>query len=425
MPVCYFIPDYEKKYNCEYEIKGNDLEITIDYEIMDEVESIDGVKKLGHGTHFDERDILIVDYYSKRNLMLKDAYYAGNTEVYGTPDDSSKTKFRSKLFFEHSDLDKILHLLPTPKVSKIKVFSKSISDWIGTPSIKQVKTSDSITYELSKVYEGETISLNHNNVKSITLSDAWRALHSLKRNSITIDFWGYIELELSRRVDYNNVYEYIYELVIFMQLYCPDTFSIDKIHVLVDKEYYILNIPRQEIDIKDKTVLRTVNEDLLNYLSRCYTSIPYRKSKTEIRNIPYIVLKTARNVEDNFLMFYRFIECFYKKKSIEGRNKFISLGLIDHYAKEHNLANEQIEQYAQEIICLRNHYVHSGYYIKNKSIKVSFEKIGRKKNPKDYTATNVDLHWIYDRTKMLYQIVVDIIFKEMLGFEKHEFIRHF
>lgn len=246
-----------------------------------------------------------------------------------------------------------------------------------------------------------------------------------KSHSITIDFWGYIELELSRRVDYNNVYEYIYELVIFMQLYCPDTFSIDKIHVLVDKEYYILNIHRQEIDIKDKTVLRTVNEDLLNYLSRCYTSIPYRKSKTEIRNIPYIVLKTARNVEDIFLMFYRFIECFYKKKSIEGRNKFISLGLIDHYAKEHNLANEQIEQYAQEIICLRNHYVHSGSYIKNKSIKVSFEKIGRKKNPKDYTATNVDLHWIYDRTKMLYQIVVDIIFKEMLGFEKHEFIRLF
>ena len=151
------------------------------------MESIDGVKKLGHGTHFDERDILIVDYYSKRNLMLKDAYYAGNTEVYGTPDDSSKTKFRSKLFFEHSDLDKILHLLPTPKVSKIKVFSKSISDWIGTPSIKQVKTSDSITYELSKVYEGETISLNHNNVKSITLSDDWRALHSLKRNSSMYD----------------------------------------------------------------------------------------------------------------------------------------------------------------------------------------------------------------------------------------------
>ena len=59
------------------------------------------------------------------------------------------------------------------------------------------------------------------------------------------------------------------------------------------------------------------------------------------------------------------------------------------------------------------------------SLRISFDKIGRKKNPKDYTANDVDLHWIYKRTQILYRIVIDIIFKDMLGYEEYRFTRHF
>jgi hypothetical protein len=85
----------------------------------------------------------------------------------------------------------------------------------------------------------------------------------------------------------------------------------------------------------------------------------------------------------------------------------------------------QIEKYAQEIICLRNHYVHSGYYVKNDCLRIVFERIEGKKNPKDYTENNVDFEWIYERTKILYTIAIDIIFSKMLGFTEYRFKKHF
>lgn len=157
-----------------------------------------------------------------------------------------------------------------------------------------------------------------------------------------------------------------------------------------------------------------------------YKKIPYRKSKTEIRNIPYIVINTSRNIEDNFLMFYRFIECYYKKQNIPNIIKrFVSYSIRNNYDSTINWTDEQIENYSQEIICLRNHYVHSGYFIKNSSLKISFEKIDGKKNPKDYTVSNLDISWIYERTKILYRITLDIIFRKMLGYDNYKFEKHF
>lgn len=166
--------------------------------------------------------------------------------------------------------------------------------------------------------------------------------------------------------------------------------------------------------------------DLLEFLKNCYLTIPYRKSKAEFRNIPYIVMKTSRSVEDNFLMFYRFIECYYKRQQIPGiRNKFVKYSIEQHYAIKKELEKEEIENYAQEIISLRNHYVHSGYYIKNSCLRVSFDKINGKKNPKDYTVKDVDVNWIYERTKMLYDMVIDIIFNNILGYSDYRFEKYF
>ena len=41
----------------------------------------------------------------------------------------------------------------------------------------------------------------------------------------------------------------------------------------------------------------------------------------------------------------------------------------------------------------------------------------------NYTLNNIDVKWIYERTKILYSIAIDIIFKNMLGYEKYEFGR--
>lgn len=175
-----------------------------------------------------------------------------------------------------------------------------------------------------------------------------------------------------------------------------------------------------EMKYNKKYVNKTVDDNLLNFLKRCYTVIPYRNSTAEIRNIPYVVLKTSHSIEDNFLTFYRFIECYYKKTHPNAQKNFISLGLLEHYSSQHSLSEDQIEKYTKEIIRLRNHYVHSGYYIKNSSLRISFGK----GDPKNYTA-NADFYWIYERAKILYEVTVNIIFIDMLGYNTHQFKKHF
>ena len=242
---------------------------------------------------------------------------------------------------------------------------------------------------------------------------------------ITMDFAGVLEVDLTARVNYDVIYEHFYELMIFMQLYSPDKFEIDKIEVSIGKKLFQLGFPPFNFFQLRKNVRRTVDDCLLNFLAKCYVNIPCRKSKQQIRNIPYIVLKTSRGLEDNFLMFYRFIECYYKHAVPEMKNKFISQSIIDHYKQKDQLTELQLEKYTQEIISLRNHYVHAGYFIRNSSLRITFEKVDKKANPKNYTANDVDFKWIYDRTKILYLVAIDIIFRNMLGYSDYCFTKHF
>ena len=179
-----------------------------------------------------------------------------------------------------------------------------------------------------------------------------------------------------------------------------------------------------ETKYKASHVDNSVKENLLQFLFKCYTQIPYRNSNNEIRNIPFIILNTSRNIEDNFLMFYRFIECYYKQQPIKDiKSSFIRYSIENNYKyKGKNLNLENLER---EIICLRNHYVHNGYHIPNQKLYISFSKIGEKANPKNYSAENVDFQWIYERTKILYKIVIDIIFRNMLQYDNYEFDKHF
>lgn len=425
MPICYFNTNYDDKLSCDYEIKDDGIEVSVGYDIMDEIPFVNGMRVYGGNTEFEKRDILIIDYHSKRNILVKNAHYAGHSETYGTPDGGSNTKFKGHLYFEHDDTNKLVELPLIPKAKKIKVFSTAILDWIGCPSLKVTKSEDYLNYRLSRDDTPSSILVNAQNIKQILLSDNWFSRRD-GRTHISIDFSGYIEIEFLETVSFDQLYEVVYELYVFLQLYCPDRFSVQKIKIMVDNEYYQFATPLPENKAKDKHVQRTVDIGLLDFLKECYTRIPYRNSKTEIRNIPYIVLKTSRSLEDNFLMFYRFIECYYKNKEPELAGKFILSALTKHYVPKHpHFTDEELEKHTQEIVCLRNHYVHSGYYIKNSELTISFGKRGHKKDLRDYTVNNADAHWIYERTKMLYQVVIDIIFVKMLNFSEYQFTRHF
>ena len=133
MAVCFFNNDYENKYSCEYDIKQNGIEVIVDYEIDDEIESdSNGIKSFGINTKFNERDILVIDYKNKINYLLKEACYNGHSEVSGTPDDSYKTKFFSNYYFKDKNYDKLANLKSNPKIKKIKVDSNIINEFIHT-----------------------------------------------------------------------------------------------------------------------------------------------------------------------------------------------------------------------------------------------------------------------------------------------------
>lgn len=193
----------------------------------------------------------------------------------------------------------------------------------------------------------------------------------------------------------------------------------------VDEVYYGLILPLKENKYRDLNIENSVSDNLLVFISKCYKLIPYRDSKSEIRNIPYVIFDYSRNIEDTFLMLYKTIECYYKKQNIKGiTSSFINYSIHNNNDKFKKKTEDEIEDLARQIICLRNRYVHSGYYIKNNSLKITFKNLDEKASKlNNYTLNNIDVKWIYEHTKILYTIVIDIIFKNMLGYEKYKFGR--
>lgn len=418
--------NYEISYPCTYEIRKNLMEIKAEYEIDEEIEAVNGFKIRTDNMEFRKRDLLLVDFHNKKNYLLKNAWYAGDSAVYNSLDGGVFTTFQSNVYFESRDAERLMELPPMPKINKIKISSKSINDLIGCPSLRIENGEQQYTICLSREKNPRSVDIEANNVQRISVGDIWNSMRDRGKHHIDIDFCGYIEIELMRRVNYEDAADFMRELRIFMQLYVPGKFRVEKVQVQVNDIYYQLHLPQRPFSYQERRVEQTVAVDLLDFLKNCYTAIPYRKSTADVRNIPYIVLETSRSLEDNFLMFYRFVECYYKRQPLSGaKNHFLTIGMQEHYVKKHPLSEEEIEKLAQEMICLRNHYVHSGYFIRNASLKITFPRIGEKKNSKDYTAHPVDVNWIYVRTKMLYEIVIDIIFADMLGYENYHFSKHF
>ena len=426
MAVCYFNDKYDEKYDCQYEVKKDGIEIVVNYDIDDEIPAINGVRTFGINTEFKKRDILIIDYQTKMNYLLKNAYYCGHSEVLGTPDCGYKTRFFSRFYFWDKNYEKLCDLQNGNNIKKIRIYSNIINELIGYPSLYKEENKNEYIIKLRRDTSKQRVEVNLNNIKSIEISDDWTSEHKRKSNEIDIKLNGYIEIEMDNCINYEDIYNYVQELIIYFQLLKPCKFNINKIVVEIEKLYYGFCLPINEMNYKNSYVEKSVTNDVLEFLLNCYSSIPYRNSKNEIRNIPYIILETSRNLEDNFLMFYRFIECYYKQQPIKDiKTTFIKYSIENNYKKVNQIEENIIENIVYEIISLRNHYVHEGYYIKDKKLYIAFPKVNGKANPKNYIAKNVDVDWIYEKTKILYEIVVDIIFRKMLNYDNYKFNKHF
>lgn len=416
MTVCFFNDDYNHKYTCEYEIVDQRFCVTVDYNIDDEIEAVNGVKSFGPATEYKNRDIIIIDHYGKANYLLKDAFFAGSTRVFGSPDSGAKTKFNASLFFKHRDPNALADLPAIPKVQKIKIYSKTLYNYVKNGSIYIEYSDEETAIHLRKNTEKETIGLKGVNIKEISLYDYWISSTQSKTQEIIIDKTGCIEITLRRRVNYDELYPYLNELNLFLELYEKGKYKIDRMMVTINSETYEMSVPLHEKKIKKGVTERSIKEDLLPFLERCYSRIPYRSKRNDLRNIYQIIFNNSINLEDIFLAYYRFIECYYKRKSIPGINKTFMSHAFNEHCVAYEKDSEEQDNVIHEIICLRNRYVHSGYHLRNASLRVKFSDSG-----KNYTVNNIDFDWIYDRAQLLRKICIDIIFKDLLGYQEYKF----
>ena len=412
MSICYLNNDYEKKYRCEYRTETDIIKVDVEYDIGEEIELKNGVRTWDANTVFKNRDILIIDSDKKKSYLLKDAYYNGSFGRYGAFEEKNVSSFASGTYFSSNQIEKLMNLPIAPRTKRIKLYSKMVDEYNRHPSVNTINSDESYSIIMTKKEHKRVLDIKENNIKQIAVGDDWGV--KLDLSEISVRMTSYIEIELSRRVKYTDIYSYVYEIMVFMQLLRPGKFLIDRIVVDVDGGEYDFSIRLLKPDYTDRPVELSSRMDMLEFLKRCYSAIPYRNSENYIRNIAYIIMYFSRNIEDGFLMFYRFIECYYKRQSVKF---FINEGIKKHYKQSPRLTEQQIEQYTQEIICLRNHYTHSGYYIKNSSLKIKF---GKKEDPRNYIA-KADYEWIYNRTKMLYLIAIDIIFVDMLGISNYQY----
>ena len=199
MAVCFFGNDYEHRYKCEYEALSDQIIVTVDYDIKNEIEDVNGVKAFGINTKFDNRDILIADHDNKINYLIKNACYNGVSSVYGTPDSGSKTRFASTMFFSSESFQSLAELKETPKVSSITIVSKDLEKLVTETSVSRVEYEDKLVISLNRRPNGETRQIGSHNIKEILLQEHWSGGFKKDHDIVladygnATDFWSFFK----------------------------------------------------------------------------------------------------------------------------------------------------------------------------------------------------------------------------------------
>lgn len=414
MPICYFNNDYTKEYQCTYSEFKNSIEVNIEYDIEEnEIEEINGARIISTTTEYANRDILILDNINKINILVKNAFRAGHSNNYSIFGNSSTTKFTSFTYFKEDTVQTLHTLQSNPQTKLIRIYSTSFSDLLPFINYTKQENNETISYTIQKQRTIQRISIEKDYIDSISISNNWK-INEKSQKIVNMNFSYFLEIKLSKQHSFTTIRDFVNELIIYMQLYYPDKFIIDEVKIYINDNFYTYVTNFLSLKPKNCYVHKSVQVDLMTFLKQCYTNVSYRSAKSEIKNLYDVIFKQDRILEDIFNSYYRFIECYLKKKGY--KNNFMSYAL-EHYYKQ----SLDYEKVAREIITLRNHYVHNGYYIDNHCLTIKY-------HPSETTKTysvKADINWIYNQTLILHEIAVDIIFKEILNYPEYKYKQSF
>lgn len=401
MALLYINEDYEKSYNCSYKVEEDEIYIETDYH-SNNIWYSENIKDT----------VIVEDTINNKKIFIKQGIVQGIL---------NKTIYRSIEYVITKTNDNIYKLGKTNKI--IINFEKYPTR--PNYNIEEVEENTSIVdFKFNKKLEVNTININKNNIEKIN------CIEKCKKK---------IEIILINAIEYTEVYEYIRELVIFLQLFKYRGFKINKIFIEIDGKK--LEISNKLLDLKYEMNHKysLTNVKIYEFLESCYKNLEYRSNKNEVRSIPYIILRPNSNIEDRFLLYFRYIEFYYKnnknfnlfyekentkyqkKQNIKNKkdlnvNKTIYKYI---YEKTNFLKKYQSRKNINEIITLRNHFVHQGYHIPNNILKKQWKENNMIKEKT--ISENADINFIVEKTDMLYKIVMHIIFKEILGYSNYTY----
>lgn len=445
MLKCYFGSNLEKDYSCKYEIFEDKIEVIVEYNIEDEIKSEENGIKIWTGEmSFENRDMVILNNFEGKILWLKSASWSqfiSNRSATVT----NFTKFRSREYLIFDYCKNWREIVLNGKVDCIRIISKQINElyfksYSGvSKTLNLKKESININVPNSKWHLENTIDCN--NIDKLIIDGEVNYFYS---TLLSLSISGHLEIELKKACNCSDVFDYIREFMIYAQLFCPNKIKIDKVGVKIEEKYYrFITKKIKPITYRCGRILESnasVDDKLIEFLAKCYTRIAYRCKDTAVRNILQVVMYRTSNIEDSFLTVFRFIECFCKsnpefmnkaraefnkiredtvnkieriQSKLEGiineefekpkvksiidkikgyndvqLNEIIIKNAIDnHYTGE-------VKSKPKEICQLRNHYVHSGYYIHNLELEI--------KDSNNKYHLKVDYNWLKNTTNMLF-----------------------
>lgn len=350
--------------------------------------------------------------------------------------------------------DSMFKIFSEYKVKSIRIYSKSLIRFIPDCIYTYCEDSKCVLIEFNKELQSNFIEINSNNIDKISLGGSFHLEKINDEYHVCVKYVGFIQIDLIEDVDCSEVYDYLEEIMVYFQLFCPDRIKIDKVEIDTGygffkfvTAYFNCRFNNDAIVSDSRYIPNLVSvkkEKILDFLGKCYNKIVYRKptheEKLAVKLIDEIIFSDTFKMwwEITFLHCFTFIELFFKKERIQSLSKKLKQKeklkdelkeriekesskekvsskykmFLAIYNSEGKLSFCEQKNKANDIVNFRNIYSHEGYYISDRGIEY-----GTGDNcKKDGSSEAYELL----RT-VLFPIATDIIFKDILGYEHYEF----
>ena len=282
-----------------------------------------GSTKFREGMKLEPRDVFIVDverafllknatflacYNLNDNSFIKDFFNISASEYFTASKDQEQGLFE---FFEKKS---------EPKVESIRIFSNDLLNPARAPLFKLIDKNGNGNKEIS--IDGNEI------VSKISSFGDYKPQQVGDLGDLTlVKCDSGIEIHFKEAVEYFRINYYLMEIMLYFQLFAPDSIDIQKVEAKVGKEYYqfstaknwnfekILNCRYQLAQSKCRNFSVSVNdESILNFLKKCYEKISCQRDVAHVFNLRCLVFLYHRILEDVFMNYFRLIELFFKEK---------------------------------------------------------------------------------------------------------------